>query len=84
MNGLGYSIMIGFDESYDFVEAYAWLALAVERAPPGDIHDRAVVNLAKAKELTGEADLPKAQARLEHLREMLPVQAGIVQAAASP
>jgi hypothetical protein len=83
MNGLGYSIMIGFDDTYDFVEAFAWLTLAVERAPPGDVHDRALVNLAKGKELMGEADLPKAEARVEHLREMLPAQAGAVHAAAS-
>jgi hypothetical protein len=84
MNGLGYSIMIGFDDTYDFVEAYAWLTLAVERAASGDIHDRAVVNLAKAKELMGEADLGKAEARVERLREMLPAQAGVVQAAVLP
>jgi hypothetical protein len=74
---------VGFDDSYDFVEAYAWLTLPVERAPRGDILDRAVVNPAKAKELMGEADLSKADARAEHLRETLPAQAGVVQAAAS-
>jgi hypothetical protein len=59
------------------------LTLPVERAPRGDILDRAVVNPAKAKELMGEADLSKADARAEHLRETLPAQAGVVQAAAS-
>jgi TPR repeat protein len=83
MNGLGYSIMIGFDDSYDFVEAYAWLTLAVERAPPGDAHDRAVVNLAKAKSLLDPADLPKAEARTQHLRETLPAPDSADQAAAA-
>jgi hypothetical protein len=82
MNGLGYSIMIGFDDTYDFVEAWAWLTLAVERAPPGDVHDRAVVNLARARTLLGDADLPKAEARAQHLREAVPVPADAAPATA--
>jgi TPR repeat protein len=83
MNGLGYSIMIGFDDTYNFVEAYAWLTLAVERALPGDIHDRAVVNLEKAKTLLAEDDLPKAEARAQHLRATVPALVDAGQAAAS-
>jgi hypothetical protein len=68
-NSLGYSILIGLDGTYDFVEAVTWLTLAVERAPPGEVHDRAAVNLANAKAQLNEQELAEAAKRAQIWRD---------------
>jgi uncharacterized protein len=68
-NSLGYSILIGLDGTYDFVESVTWLILAVERAPAGEVHDRAVVNLGNAKAQLNEQELAEAEKRAQAWRE---------------
>jgi len=70
MNGLGYSILTGVDGSYDFVEACAWLIVAVERSEPGEVHDRAVVNLRDTRAQLDDAEQAEAERRAQHWREV--------------
>jgi len=75
-NSLGYSILIGIDGSYDFVEATTWLILAVERSSPGEVHDRAAVNLANARAQLSDEEAAEAERRAQAWRERFGSVAG--------
>jgi hypothetical protein len=68
-NSLGYSLLTGLDGSYDYVESAMWLTLAVERSPPGELHDRAVANLANARTQLSEDEQAEAERRAQAWRE---------------
>ncbi|HET8996257.1 MAG TPA: tetratricopeptide repeat protein, partial [Acetobacteraceae bacterium] len=54
-NTVGYALLIGRSVPEDAARACVWLQLAVERSKPGELKDRAKVNLARAREqLTAE------------------------------
>jgi TPR repeat protein len=69
MNGLGYAILTGMDGSYDFVESCTWLILAVERSAPGDLHDRAVVNLRDVRAQLSAPEQAEAERRAQQWRD---------------
>jgi hypothetical protein len=46
-----------------------WLTLAAERSPPGELHDRAVANLANARTQLSEDEQAEAERRAQAWRE---------------
>jgi hypothetical protein len=50
------------------VEALKWLTLAVERSEPGDVHNRATVNLNRARAQATHQQIEEAGRRAEELR----------------
>ncbi|WP_376093968.1 hypothetical protein ACE7GA_00210 [Roseomonas sp. CCTCC AB2023176] len=69
-NTLGYGILTGLaGHPPDVVEACAWLMLAVERAPPGELRERARVNVTNAMAQLDAAALREAEARAQHWRD---------------
>ena len=63
LNALGYSILIGIDGTYDFVEAACWLTLAVERITIESERHRAKVNLDTVLEQLNDVEKVEAESR---------------------
>jgi len=69
MNKCGYGLLIGGpDVTPDLVEALKWLTLAVERSEPGEVQQRATVNLNRARAQATPEQVEEAERRAEELR----------------
>jgi TPR repeat protein len=69
MNSCGYGLLIGGPGvASDPVEALKWLTLAVERSEPGEVHQRAIVNLNHARANATPQQVDDAERRAEELR----------------
>jgi hypothetical protein len=69
MNSCGYGLLVGVPGvTPDLVEALKWLTLAVERSGPGDDHNRAIVNLNRARAQATPEQIEDAERRADELR----------------
>ena len=65
---LGYSLLIGRAVTKDVPDACVWLQLAVDGSGPGELHDRATVNLRNARALLNDAQNADCDAEAAKLR----------------
>jgi len=69
MNSCGFGLLIGGPGvTPNLVEALKWLILAVERAEPGEILQRATVNLNRARAQATPQQIDDAERRAEEMR----------------